>query len=67
MKDIMNLGLVHQIIRYVLVSIGYWGIFKKCGVKPYYSWIPLAREYHIELCANREKEARTFTCQLSVY
>jgi len=61
MKDITSLGLLHQIIRYVLVSIGYWGIFKKCGVKPYYSWIPLAREYHIGVCANREKEARTFT------
>ncbi|MBO4900971.1 MAG: ATP-binding cassette domain-containing protein [Lachnospiraceae bacterium] len=61
MKDITSLGLLHQIIRYVLVSIGYWGIFKKCGVKPYYSWIPLVREYHIGLCANKEKEARTYT------
>ncbi|MBO4267433.1 MAG: ABC transporter ATP-binding protein [Lachnospiraceae bacterium] len=61
MKDVLNLGLLFQLFRYVLVSLGYWNIFKKCGVKPYYSWIPFAREYHIGLCANREKEARTFT------
>ena len=61
MKEVTFLTLFYQIIQYAVISVGYWNIFKKCGVKPYYSWIPFAREYHIGLCANREKEARTYT------
>ena len=45
----------------ILVSIGYFCIFGKCGVKRIWAWIPVAREYHISLCAHKEKEGRWFT------
>ena len=61
MNNITFIGLFFQILQFAVISVGYWNIFKKCGVKPYYAWIPFAREYHIGLCANREKEACTYT------
>ena len=61
MQNFTDYGNTFLIIRYILVSIGYWGIFKKCGDKRIYAWIPLVRDYHIGLCADKEKEARTYT------
>ncbi|MBQ7679052.1 MAG: ATP-binding cassette domain-containing protein [Butyrivibrio sp.] len=53
--------LVPKLLNYVLLGIGYMKIFTKCGVKGFWAWIPVAREYHIALCADREKEGRTYT------
>ena len=61
MQNIIDYNSKYQILQFVLVSIGYWNIFKKCGDKRIYAWIPFAREYHIGLCADKEKEARTYT------
>ena len=48
-------------ITYLLVSLGYMGIFSKCGVKKIYAFIPIVREYCISLCADKEKEGRVYT------
>ena len=63
--DIPN--LIFRILIYLLVSLGYMGIFKKCGVKRIWAFVPLAKEYHISLCADREKDGRAYTiiCALS--
>ncbi|SFD05408.1 ABC transporter ATP-binding protein [Butyrivibrio sp. YAB3001] len=54
------------LIKYIMISIGYWGIFKKCGVARKWAFIPVAREYHISLCADKEKEGRVYTV-LSIF
>ena len=51
---------VYQTIEYILVTIGYFGIFKKCGVKRYWALIPFAREYHLSLCADKEEDGRKY-------
>ena len=50
-----------RILSYILVSLGYFGVFKKCNVKWFWAFIPIAREYQISLCSDREKEGRTYT------
>ena len=50
-----------QLLHYVLISIGAMGVFNKCGVKKLWAWIPVAREYHMSICADREDEGRTYT------
>ncbi|MBQ3797704.1 MAG: ABC transporter ATP-binding protein [Butyrivibrio sp.] len=54
-------------LNYIIISIGYWHIFKKCGVKKIWSFIPIAREYHISICADREKEGRAYTIISGIY
>lgn len=46
--------------NHILMIIGCWFLFKKCGVKRIWSFIPFAREYHMGLCADKEKEGRVF-------
>ena len=53
-------SMIYRFAVYILVSLGYMGIFKKCGVKMIWAFVPLAKEYHISLCADREKEGRTY-------
>lgn len=53
--------MIYRVTLYIIVSLGYMGIFKKCGVDRIWAFIPLAKEYHIGLCADREKEGRTYT------
>ena len=50
--------IVRQVLFYVLISLGYSGIFSKCGVKKLWAFIPCFREYHLSVCANREEDGR---------
>lgn len=52
--------LLYSIAFYLMVSLGYWKIFEKCGVRQRWAFIPILREYHIGICANMEKEGRTY-------
>ena len=56
-----------RILSYILVSLGYFGVFKKCNVKWFWAFIPIAREYQISLCSDREKEGRTYTVLAAFY
>lgn len=50
----------HYLFNYLVVAIGYYKIFGKCGVKKIYSFIPIVREYNIGLCAEKETEGRAY-------
>ena len=50
-----------ELILYLIISLGYRGVFMKCGVKGLWAFIPFAREYNIALCADKEEEGRTYT------
>ncbi len=55
-------------ITWILVALGYMGILKKCGVRRWWwAFVPVAREYNISLCANREKDGRSFSVLSAVY
>ena len=45
----------------ILYVAGLWGLFKKSGVKSWYSLIPAVREYQLACCAGRETEGRVFS------
>ena len=47
------------LIRYLLSSIGYLFLFKKCGVNMVFAFVPLAREYNLARCADKESDGRT--------
>ena len=49
-----------NLITWIINSIGYFMILKKCGAKPYLGVIPIVREYQISICADKEKDGRTF-------
>ena len=48
------------ILIYLLNAIGTFGVFGKCGIKRFFAFIPLCREYHIGIAADREKDGRIF-------
>ena len=58
---IFNIQDITGLISYFLASLGYFFIFKKCGVRKIFAFIPVAREYNISLCADKEKEGRTYS------
>ncbi len=53
-----DLSLVN-IITQTLFIAGLWQIFRKCGVKPWWSLVPLFKFYKLSTCADREPEGRT--------
>ena len=57
----VELTTIFSMISRILVTIGFWHIFKKCGVKSWYSLIPFVREYQLSLCADKENDGRTYT------
>ncbi len=59
----MLVVLRHQI----LMTIGCFFLFNKCDVKKIWAFIPVAREYHISLCADREKDGRVYTILVFFY
>ncbi|WP_081779951.1 ATP-binding cassette domain-containing protein [Butyrivibrio proteoclasticus] len=50
--------ILRQIVLYLFTGIGYFGIFRKCGVKGIWAFVPMAREYHMGLCADKESEGK---------
>ncbi len=63
--DVTRIG--PQVVSYLLVSLAYLGIFHKCGVNKLFAFIPVVREYNIALCADKEKEGRTYTVLTCLY
>ena len=57
----IDLTLVRTVVMWVLSTIGYWKLFEKCEVKGHWAAIPLAREYHLSLCAHKEQEGQVLT------
>ena len=51
---------VTNMVKWLLSSLGHFMIFKKFGVRPIYAFFPVVREYNVSVCADKEKEGRTF-------
>ena len=49
---------IQFLIQYFFTGIGYAMIFKKCGVKPWYAFVPCLRQYSLGICADRMREGR---------
>ena len=56
-----------SIISYVVVSIGIYGVFKKCDVKGYLAFVPVARKYYLSICGDREREGRAYAIISGLY
>ena len=41
-----------------LYVFGLYGMFRKCGVKPWKAFIPFVRNYELAVCADHEMEGR---------
>ncbi len=65
--DLAILLLGYNLINYLLISLGYLFIFNKCGARKRWAFVPVAREYNISLCADKEKEGRVFTIVSILY
>nr|WP_297704729.1 ABC transporter ATP-binding protein [uncultured Butyrivibrio sp.] len=67
----LNLSAIYSdtgmIVRYLMLSIGYFGIFRKCGVKKRWAFVPIVREYYISLCSDMEREGRTYSIMAAIY
>ncbi len=61
MNDSLNGMSVFMLVHFIVSGIGYWKIFEKSGVKRIWAFVPIAREYHISLCADRESDGRMYT------
>ncbi len=46
-----------QLALAVLFSVGLWQIFKKCGIKKWWSFVPVVRHYQLAKCANSKEDA----------
>lgn len=51
-------SLVYQVVAYIVSSIGFREIFRKCGIKKWYAWIPVYRIYQLSICARREDQGK---------
>lgn len=58
---------MYRFISFLVLSIGYCGIFKKCETGRIWAFLPIAREYHISLCADKESDGRTYTVLAAFY
>ena len=56
----MHVLNLYYITIYILVSVGAYGVLKKFEAKSFWAFVPVCREYNIALCAQREKDGRTF-------
>ena len=53
-----NSDTILGILISALGMLGFWGIFKKCGVKPWWALVPCFRYYYLGLCTALEPEGR---------
>lgn len=53
-----NSAAISEILSYILLSLGCWGVFRKCGIPVVWAFVPIAREYYLGLCADRERDGR---------
>ena len=51
-------AVLWRIIIGCMQIFGLWGLFSKCGVKPWKALIPYVREYELAVCADHEMEGR---------
>ncbi len=57
-SDSGTLMNVYKLVSYILSTVGLWGIFSKCGVEGWWSFIPVARVYKLSVCAGKEDQGK---------
>ena len=63
-----GIALLHiDLIKNLLKTIGYYGIFKKCGRKGLYAIFPGIRDYELAVAAEREEEGKTYFILTACY
>lgn len=73
MENNISMGLnlattsIYQLVAYLLTSIGYSMMFKKCGKKRILAFIPAVRDYQMSTIAEREEEGRTLCILYACY
>ena len=59
----MNIDIINLIVSFIyqiLVSIGYFAMFRKSGRKGWYGLIPSFRDYQMAVTVEHEEEGRTY-------
>lgn len=46
-----------QLALAIIFSVGLWQIFKKCGLKSWWAFVPVVRHYQLAKCANSKEDA----------
>ncbi|MBR5406710.1 MAG: ABC transporter ATP-binding protein [Lachnospiraceae bacterium] len=49
-----------KLLFWIIEGIGCMMIFKKCNVESKWAFVPVAREYYLSRCADREKDGRKY-------
>jgi ABC-type multidrug transport system ATPase subunit len=49
-----------NVFSYFMLSLGYFAIYEKCGVKRRWAWVPFIRDYLIGVCADKEEDGRVY-------
>ena len=62
-----NTSLLVILRHQILMAVGCWFLFKKCDIRKIWAFVPVAREYHISLCADREKDGRVYAILVFFY
>ena len=56
------IGLSHDnyilLVMWLFTMAGFWGIFKKCGLKPWHALVPCLRDATLGRAAGMEREGR---------
>lgn len=53
----MSIDIPIRIVSYILLSLGLYKIFIKCGIDKRWAFVPIVRIYKLSLCARNEKDA----------
>ena len=51
----------------VVYIVGLWGVFRKCGIRPWWALIPVVRDAKLGEAADMEKEGRVFAAARGLY
>ncbi|MBR6469527.1 MAG: ABC transporter ATP-binding protein [Lachnospiraceae bacterium] len=60
MGSIDYIQTIVKLLFWIVEGIGCLMIFKKCNVEGKWAFVPVAREYYLSRCADREKDGRKY-------
>ncbi len=54
----MSLSSIYSILTIVLTTLGFWHLFRKCGIEKYWAFVPFYRYYKLSQAARAEEQGR---------
>lgn len=57
-EGIFNLNFLYTVLTTLLMTVGLWCLFKKCGIDPRWSLVPFYRYYKLSVAARAEDQGR---------